>query len=385
MMRFRLFKSLSIVTCLFAGFLVTSCSHVSPYYQHPFPPSQVLFPDDEDLSFRLLLMGDAGETEKNDPCLAKLMDWASKHPKKTMVVFLGDNIYPSGMPPNEDLKRKEAEHRLLAQIDVIRESGARGLFIPGNHDWRNGLSGLTQQQNFIAIQLNREDSFFPLAGCPGPHNIDIENTRIIMLDTTFWLDKRLEWNKDCPHKNLKSALAEVKALLSSAGNRHVVFLTHNPLDTHGVHGGFFDWKDHLFPLTNLVDWLWIPLPAVGSLYPLIRWNVLKSEFDLNSDSYQSLIKELKMAFMEKKPLIHAAGHDHSLQVLDGGETIRYILVSGAGSRSHLNPVGHGKNTYFAHQHVGFMAVDFLRNGEVWLYVVEPGKDEVVFFKKLATS
>lgn len=381
-MRFRLFKSLPIVTCLFIGLLVTSCSHVTPYYQHPFRPSQIIFPDDKDLSFRLLLIGDAGETKEHDPCLSKLTDWASKHPKKTMVVFLGDNIYPAGMPPKEDRKRKEAEHRLSAQIDVIRDSGARGLFIPGNHDWKNGVSGLTRQQNFIANKLSREDSYFPPAGCPGPQNIDIENTRIIVLDTTFWLEKGRELIKDCPHNSLKSALAEVKALLSSAGNHHVVFLTHNPLDTHGVHGGFFDWKDHLFPLTNLVDWLWIPLPAAGSLYPLFRWNVVRNGHDLNSDSYQMMIKELKKVFMENKPLIYAAGHDHSLQVLDGGETIKYILVSGAGSSSHLSPVTHGENTYFAHQHVGFMAVDFLKDGEVWLYVVEPGKDEVVFFKKL---
>ncbi len=384
-MRLKLFKSLSLVTILSAGLLVTSCSHLTPYYQHPFHHPRIHYPEEGDLSFRLLLIGDVGKSEESDPGLSQLTKWASRHPQKTMIVFLGDNVYPSGMPPEAHQDRKEAERRLLAQINVVRDSGARGLFIPGNHDWRNGLSGLMHQQNFIAIQLNREDSFIPQAGCPGPQKIDIENIRIIVIDTTFWLDKSLEPLKDCPCKNLKSALAEVKALLGSAGNRHVVFLTHNPLDTHGEHGGFFDWEDHLFPLTNLVDWLWIPLPVVGSFYPLLRRNVIRNKFDLSSDSYKNMIWVLKMAFKEKKPLIYAAGHDHSLQVLDGGEAVGYILVSGAGSKSHLSPVSHGENTIFAHQHVGFMAVDFLRDGEVWLYVVEPSKNEVVFLKKLETN
>lgn len=383
MIRFRLFKSLSLSTVLFTFLFVTSCSHITPYYQHPFHPDQTFSPDDERLSFRLLLTGDVGETEENDPGLAKLTEWAGRHPQKTMVVFLGDNIYPSGMLPENHRGRKEAELRLLAQIDVMRESGARGLFVPGNHDWKSGLTGLVEQQNFVALQLNRQDAFFPRAGCPGPQKIDIENVRIIVVDTIFWLDRNLKPLEDCPHTSLESALAEVKALLSSAGNRHVVFLTHNPLDTRGTHGGFFDWKDHLFPLTKLVDWLWIPLPVVGSLYPLIRENVVRHKFDLSSDSYRTMIRELKMAFKERKPLIYAAGHDHSLQVLDGGEAVSYILVSGAGSKSHLTPVSHGEKTFFAHQHLGFMVVDFLNDGEVWLYVVEPDKKEVVFFKRIA--
>ena len=53
------------------------------------------------------------------------------------LVFLGDNIYPSGLPPEgaEAEERSEAERRILAQIDVALETATPTIFVPGNHDW----------------------------------------------------------------------------------------------------------------------------------------------------------------------------------------------------------------------------------------------------------
>jgi hypothetical protein len=96
-------------------------------------------------------------------------------------------------------------------------------------------------------------------------------------------------------------------------------------------------------------------------------------------------KQLKEAFAVRKPLIYAAGHDHSLQVLDIREAVEYVLVSGAGSISMLSSVTHSDNTLFAHLHEGFMSVDFLKDGSVWMYVVEPGENDVIFFKELKAN
>jgi hypothetical protein len=32
-----------------------------------------------------------------------------------------------------------------------------------------------------------------------------------------------------------------------------------------------------------------------------------------------------------------------------------------------------------------MSVDFLKDGSVWMYVVEPGENDVIFFKELKTN
>ncbi len=367
---------------LFCLNLFTGCSHLKPYYRDKFNPSQPFLTDKNNLRTRLLFIGDTGETRENDPVLRKLRDWASKVPEKTIVVFLGDNIYPEGMPEKGDSQRAEAERRIHAQTEVVKKSGARGFFIAGNHDWKKGLQGLIREENFVKQELGEDNTFLPSGGCPGPIKIDVENIRMIVIDSYFWLNEKVKPRDGCPHLDLDASLSTLRTFLKTAGERHIVFIAHAPLDTYGVHGGFFDWKDHLFPLTQLKDWLWIPLPIIGSLYPLLRWDVVKSNQDLSSSTYKKMTEQLKEAFATRKPLIYAAGHDHSLQILEDGEAVGYTLVSGAGSKSKLSSVRHGDNTLFAHLHEGFMSVDFLKDGSIWIYVVEPGEQDIVFFKRL---
>ena len=42
------------------------------------------------------------------------------------------------------------------------------------------------------------------------------------------------------------------------------------------------------------------------------------------------------------------------------------------------PVTNGDNTLFAHQHTGFMSIDFLMDERILLRVVEPIGEKVVF-------
>ena len=49
-----------------------------------------------------------------------------------------------------------------------------------------------------------------------------------------------------------------------------------------MHGGRLPLKDHLFPLTNVVPGLYLPLPLVGSAYPLYHhyWGGLRRTREL---------------------------------------------------------------------------------------------------------
>ena len=210
----------------------------------------------------------------------------------------------------------------------------------------------------------------------------MENTRIIAIDSDLWVNPKLESAADCPCEDLQESVRVLKSILKSAGDRHVVLVAHHPLDSHGHHGGFYDWKDHLFPLREWKNWMWLPLPILGSIYTALRWNVVRSNEELTGKAYREMIRNLNEAFSLKKPLIYAAGHDHSLEVMMGVST-DYILVSGGGIDSRLSRIRHGENTLFAHLHEGFMVVDFLVNGDVWLYVIETGLQEVVFSHQLS--
>ena len=374
--------SLRALLILALGLAATSsCSHLKPYYRDATASRIDPAPSPDAIRYRLLLIGDAGAPREDEPTLALLAKWAREVPNRTMVIFLGDNVYDSGMPPPGAPDRAEMERYLQTQIDVIKDCGAEGFFMAGNHDWKQGLAGVRRQADYIRAQLERDDGFLPRAGCVGPVKLDREHIRIIVLDSDIWVNPKLSPLGDCPQQGLDDSLDELKELLRTAGDRHVVVVSHHPLDTHGIHGGFFDWKDHLFPLRAVKSWMWLPLPIIGSLYPILRWNVVKHYEELNSSTYRDMILRFGAAFAIKKPLLNAGGHDHSLQVMVG-DSVGYILVSGAGIDSRLSTVTDRENTLFAHMHAGFMVVDFLEDGSAWLSVVEPGPAEVVFFLRL---
>jgi hypothetical protein len=362
----------------------TGCSHVNPYYRSDdLKPANISIAK-EQIKSRILLIGDAGQTQKNDLGLARLLQWASLIPEKTTLIFLGDNIYPAGLPTENNPSRKEAERRLMAQINVIQQSEAAGVFIPGNHDWAdNGLSGriaVRREADFINRILTGEDNFLPMKGCAEPAIIDVDGARIILLDTHIWYEDEPEKIfTDCPTSNPREVFEQLKQIIADTSpDLKIVVVGHHPLVSFGPRGGHFFWKDHLFPLTRLVHWLWIPLPGIGSLYPLARSTFMKDRNDQGSAYHQRMKAHLTEAFSQHKPLIYAAGHDHTLQVLGGGPAADYLIVSGAGSQDRLYDVGHGDETLFAHRHAGFMAIDFLDDGRILLRAVEPGDTEVLF-------
>ena len=312
--------------------------------------------------------------------LAALRGWVDDMPDRTLVVFLGDNAYPEGLT---EARRDDAQRRLERQVQVVEDTPAEAIFIPGNHDWADGgpdgLTALRAQEAFLRGRAR----FLPANGCPGPALVDVPavepRVRVVALDTQWWLHDWSRPTDGCTPGTEAQVVEVLRAALET--DLPVVVAAHHPLATHGPHGGFFDWRAHLFPLTALARWLWVPLPGVGSLYPLSR-RAAPPDQDLRADENREMRDALAAAFLDgagRGPLLYAAGHEHSLQVLRS-DIVDYVLVSGAGSRAKITPVASGPDTVFAHEHAGFMALDVAPEA-IRLSVVEPvadGSSDVVF-------
>src|SRR5690606_24703932 len=70
----------------------------------------------------MYLVGDAGNAFPGSipPVLNYLKGQLDKESKNSSILFLGDNIYPAGMPPEEDsLDRQLAEYRIGAQLKIL--------------------------------------------------------------------------------------------------------------------------------------------------------------------------------------------------------------------------------------------------------------------------
>lgn len=326
------------------------------------PPAPVPPVPGDSIQLTLLLVGDAGAPHRGfEPVLAALTADAAVRPERTVVVYLGDNLYPNGLPDSTDPWRPEAERRLDAQVAVLRNSGARGVFVPGNHGWREGWEAVRRQDRFIARAGGGRTALRPTDGCPGPDVYDVDPVlRLVLLDTQWWLErglKPLHPTSTCPADAKGEITDALRAAVRDAAGRVVVVAAHHPLATGGRHGGYFGWKDHVFPLRHIRSWLWVPLPILGSLYPLARQSGISPQ-DLSSSAYRELRDSLQSAFADAPPLVYAAGHEHNLQVIEP-QRPPYLLVSGSGIFGHVSPVSGIRGTRFAVARSGYMRIDIL--------------------------
>jgi hypothetical protein len=167
---------------------------LSPYYQSPADrPSAVQPPElDSQLQQRLLLIGDAGWPGSREPVLQSLRETAREKHSKTKIIFLGDNIYLNGMPPETSKERIAAESHLNRQLEAISCSGATGIFIPGNHEWHKSSYKSADEDfairpkaeaEFIHARLGSKADFRPQPGCFGPDKIDLPGVRLIIFDS----------------------------------------------------------------------------------------------------------------------------------------------------------------------------------------------------------
>lgn len=324
---------------------------------------------------RILLIGDTGDPSltSQEPVLLAMQNQAAQLQAKSFIIALGDNIYPYGMPNVEESERLNAEDKFKQQLDLIISSKVNAVFLPGNHDWaqgrEDGWNRIKNEQAFINSKYFPQIRFLPENGCPGPSVIDVGDLiKIIALDSQWWLHSGAKPSAGCDCSTENEIVKTLDSLLTAYTNDLVIIAAHHPLASYGPHGGYFSWKDHIFPLLNINSNLWIPLPVIGSIYPLTRMMGISNQ-DISNAEYQHYILSIENVLKNHKNLIYASGHEHSLQILNGINNSIY-LVSGFGTSSHHTELAKGERTLFAASQPGFMQVDLYKDGNVQISVFE---------------
>src|ERR1700752_4253965 len=119
-------------------------------------------PVPRDIELSLFLIGDAGEPGPRavGVPLESLTVQVAEAPQRSIVLFLGDNVYPSGIPEEGRAEYADSRRRLAAQVNAVPQ-GARAFFLPGNHDWNGeeafGLSSIRLQEKMIATLAQGRD------------------------------------------------------------------------------------------------------------------------------------------------------------------------------------------------------------------------------------
>ncbi|HEU5049720.1 MAG TPA: metallophosphoesterase [Gemmatimonadales bacterium] len=357
---------------------LAACSRV---IREPEPP--VLAVNPASVETTLFLIGDAGSPHEGEPVLAALERQVSEAPGERLILFLGDNIYPMGLPDTGATGREHAEKQLLPQIQVATRTRTRTWFIPGNHDWEymgpGGWDAIRRQAAFIDIHGAPYAAMYPQGGCPGPEVADVgERLRVVMIDTQWWLhdfDKPHDSTAGCAHYERPQVIRALDSAMAQGSERHVIVVGHHPLRSGGVHGGHLGLIPHLFPLRDLADNLWVPMPVLGSYYAFNRKQGSSNQ-DVNGPENVRMRRALDWVFARRKPLIYAAGHEHTLQVLRG-HSARHLLISGSGIIDHVSEVHQTHATRFAAALSGYMRLDIMRDGRVRLGVLTVERDSSV--------
>ncbi len=384
----------------FCFLLVTSCANYKYNLSNDSQGWEQNTPDPSlKLEHTIYLVGDAGHAKLGEtpPALKYLKGVLANESENSSILFLGDNVYPSGLQHRDDDGRELSEHRLKVQLDALADYKGRPVFIPGNHDWGQGLKGLKRQQKYVNKYINKqrgiddkddddwEDYFLPENGCPGPEVIEIgKKLIIIVVDTQWWLE---DWNKqpkindDCLAKSREMFKYLFLNAVKKYRSRNIVIATHHPPFTNGPHGGNFTAKQHLFPLTDIADPLYIPMPGIGSLAALIRGSI-GSKQDQVHQLNKDLMETMLVSANTFGSFIFVSGHEHNLQYLENG--LQKFVVSGGGSQK--DPSRIGKGAHFAYGTMGYSTLDFYENGEAWVQFWQPNEEgtdaKVVFREKV---
>lgn len=396
-MQTKFFKSIAFVLGLIA---LQACTSLKPFYDKTQSDwESANSPDTLKLKYSVFLFGDGGVPEKNrqEPVLKLLQTQIfnkdttrvkslsdtgvvnNSHPED-VVIFLGDNIYETGMPEPDDADRKEKERRINAQLDVVKDFRGRKIFIPGNHDWNEGYAGglaaINRQEEYIEQYLNKGDILMPSNGCGGPIELQLNNDLvIIIIDTEWWLtknEKPLAPDNGCTAASRLEVIEQIQDILLRNKGKNIVLAQHHPLFSNGPHGGYYTLKDYLFPLTLVRDNYYIPLPIIGAIYPLMRQYGVSRQ-DLSNKDYQQL-KRAELSILEdEKNVVLATGHEHALQ-FNKYNDVNHI-ISGAGSKS--SSLIKGNEALFSYggggMH-GFARLNYYDNGQCWLEFWVPVDD-----------
>jgi hypothetical protein len=89
-------------------------------------------PPDVPVAYTIFLIGDVGapRLDIQEPTLALLQAQLEASDKASAVIFLGDNIYPRGLPDSAEKGRAVSEQSMLEQMKVTNHFPVRYFLFP---------------------------------------------------------------------------------------------------------------------------------------------------------------------------------------------------------------------------------------------------------------
>lgn len=358
-------KTLRYATLTFLVFFINACA---TYKTQINEEASSEFPNKE-ISHSFYLIGDAGNSPigSESAGLQAFKAEIKKASKQSTVLFLGDNIYPRGLPEEGGKGREFAEYQLKIQTDAVKDFKGEAIFIPGNHDWYSGgLKGLKRQEKYIEDALGK-NTFLPEDGCPIEKVEISDDVQMIIVDTEWYLvnwDNHPTMNDDCEIKTRARFFEEFESLVKKARGKSTIIAMHHPMFTNGLHGGEYNFKSHMEPA-----------PILGTIKNLLRETSGVSQEDLQNRRYLELKKRIVTLTQENDKAIFVSGHEHNLQYLVRDNIPQ--IVSGAGSKSSAT---NNVVDAFSSSDAGYARLDIFKDGSSFVRFYSAKTNAIIYQK-----
>ena len=183
---------------------------------------------------RVILVGDAGALVKGQASVLDAIKKTVKLDKKTVLVYLGDNLYDAGLPSETFNRYSDIKAALDSQINLIKGTQAKAYMIPGNHDWENGgvrgYEAILRQQLYVDQYGNGKVEFYPKGGCPGPVEVDIsDDVVLVIMDSQWWIhsNDKPGIESDCEFKTEDEVIGELEDILNK-NYKKAYFISYAP-------------------------------------------------------------------------------------------------------------------------------------------------------------
>ena len=353
------------ISVLLLAVVITSCATFKKQLREAYLVSE---PTDKEVAHTFYLIGDAGNAplDSSTAALRSLRKRLKKANKHSTVLFLGDNVYPRGLPPKHSDSRELAEHRLKVQTKSVKKFKGETIFIPGNHDWYNdGVKGLKRQQEYVEKHVGKH-SFLPKDGCP-IKTVHVSDDIVLIIVDSHWYvtnwDKHPTINDNCDLKTRELFLDELRGEIKKGRGKTTLVAIHHPMFSNGSHGGQYSFMSHLKPL-----------PVLGTFKNVIRETSGIVNADLSNRYYNELKQNIVAVAQQNDKVIFVSGHDHSMQYLVKDNIPQ--IISGSGSKA--TPTRNVKGGQFTYAEKGYAILKVYTDGSSHVQFISAQNDEVEF-------
>jgi hypothetical protein len=295
------------------------------------------------VSFSLFLVGHSCDMNLSEPDHDQFMQTILNYNNnKKGIIFLGNNLSASQTDDPDD------QNTVPWLRSLLRFDGPV-CFIPGRVDWADGSSEgkdmIKQEYETIHDLLKQKEVYMPDAACPGPVEININDSlSIILIDTQWWLHPFDTRMTKCDLEEKDDFLVLLQDALRRNRNKEIVVAGYHPLFSSGEYGGCFP-----------------PSKKVFAFPETLYRKYLGTRSDLSHPEYKELRSELKTILKSFPNVIYASSHEQNFQYLFR-DSIHQVIggsISGGGYTDE-------KRAVCSSSRPGFSRLDFYADGTVEL-------------------